>query len=108
MIDILSNLGYFFLQSVLLIFMVMEKQELLRELRFEVARVVDTYSTKDIEEVNITEESDLENDLGLDSLDVVILAMDLERKYQFNLKDEETRNWHTVGDVLKTLMMYVS
>ena len=53
MIDILSNLGYFFLQSVLLIFMVMEKQELLRELRFEVARVVDTYSTKDIEEVNI-------------------------------------------------------
>ena len=107
MIDILSNLRYFFLQSVLLIFMVMEKQELLRELKFEVARVVDTYSTKDIEEVNITEESDLV-DLGLDSLDVVILAMELERKYQFNLKDEETRNWHTVGDVLKTLMIYVS
>lgn len=106
MIDILSNLRYFFLQSVLLIFMVMEKQELLRELKFEVARVVDTYSTKDIEEVNITEESDLV-DLGLDSLDVVILAMELERKYQFNLKDEETRNWHTVGDVLKTLMIYV-
>lgn len=54
---------------------------------------------KDRNEVTI--ESDIIKDLGLDSLDIVTLIMAVEDEYGFTADDDEIVNLKTVGDVVK-------
>lgn len=49
----------------------------------------------------VTLESDIIKDLGLDSLDIVTLIMAVEDKYGFTADDDEIVNLKTVGDVVK-------
>ena len=49
----------------------------------------------------VTLESDIIKDLGLDSLDVVTLIMAVEDEYGFTADDDEIVNLKTVGDVVK-------
>lgn len=49
----------------------------------------------------VTLESDIINDLGLDSLDIVTLIMAVEDEYGFTADDDEIVNLKTVGDVVK-------
>jgi acyl carrier protein len=51
----------------------------------------------------ITEEAYLNRDLGLDSLDVVELAMEVEREFDLIVSDIEVESWLTVEDILKTV-----
>ena len=51
----------------------------------------------DVEEDKITEESDLQKDLGADSLDVVDLLMSIEDEFEVEVPDEEIENIKTVG-----------
>lgn len=39
------------------------------------------------------------DDLGIDSLDVVDLAMDLETTFDVFINDDEPSRWETLGDV---------
>ena len=48
----------------------------------------------------ITEESDIEEDLGADSLDVVELLATLEEERGIYIADEDVLAMRTVGDVL--------
>lgn len=48
----------------------------------------------------ITEESDIEEDLGADSLDVVELLATLEEEHGIYIADEDVLAMRTVGDVL--------
>lgn len=49
----------------------------------------------------VTLESDIIKDLGLDSLDIVMLIMAVEDEYGFTADDDEIVNLKTVGDVVK-------
>lgn len=49
----------------------------------------------------VTLDSDIIKDLGLDSLDIVTLIMAVEDEYGFTADDDEIVNLKTVGDVVK-------
>ena len=51
----------------------------------------------DVEEEKITAETDLQEDLGADSLDVVDLLMSIEDEFDIEIPDEEIENIKTVG-----------
>ncbi len=51
----------------------------------------------DVEEDTITAETDLQEDLGADSLDVVDLLMSIEDEFEVEVPDEEIENIKTVG-----------
>ena len=51
----------------------------------------------DVEEDKITVDTDLQEDLGADSLDVVDLLMSLEDEFEVEVPDEEIENIKTVG-----------
>ena len=51
----------------------------------------------DVEEDKITADTDLQEDLGADSLDVVDLLMSIEAEFEVEVPDEEIENIKTVG-----------
>lgn len=51
----------------------------------------------DVEEDKITADTDLQEDLGADSLDVVDLLMSIEDEFEVEVPDEEIENIKTVG-----------
>lgn len=54
----------------------------------------------DVEEDKITADTDLQEDLGADSLDVVDLLMSIEDEFEVEVPDEETENIKTVGSLV--------
>jgi len=57
----------------------------------------------DAEVESITPETNLVDDLGADSLDVVDLVMTLEDEFDMEIPDEDIENVRTVGDIVKYL-----
>lgn len=55
----------------------------------------------DLDEAAITLESNIVDDLGADSLDIVDLVMTLEDEFDTEIPDEEIEKIHTVGDIVK-------
>ena len=53
----------------------------------------------DVEEDKITVDTDLQEDLGADSLDVVDLLMSIEDEFEVEVPDEEIENIKTIGDL---------
>ncbi len=53
--------------------------------------------------VGFDDPKNLREELGLDSLDVVSLVTQVERRYRLRLSQEELQNLVTVGDVLNLL-----
>lgn len=51
----------------------------------------------EVEEDAITTETDIQDDLGADSLDVVDLIMSLEDEFEIEVPDEDIENLRTVG-----------
>ena len=54
----------------------------------------------DIDVDKVTESSDIKNDLGLDSLDIVEILMTVEEEWGIIIDDDETTSLKTVGDVV--------
>ena len=55
----------------------------------------------ELDENEITMESELIDDLGADSLDVVDLVMTIEDEFEIEVPDEAIENMRTVGDAVK-------
>ena len=55
----------------------------------------------DVEEDKITVDTDLQEDLGADSLDVVDLLMSIEDEFEVEVPDDEIENIKTVDDLVK-------
>lgn len=53
-----------------------------------------------VDEDNITMSSDIMEDLGADSLDVVTIIMSFEDEYGISISDEEAMAFKTVGDIV--------
>lgn len=54
----------------------------------------------EIDTTGLTNETDFVKDLGLDSLDVVELVMDMESGFNIEVPDTDMENMKTVGDAL--------
>jgi acyl carrier protein len=53
----------------------------------------------------VIETANLQNDLGMDSLDAVELTMKFEQEFNINISDEEAEKIQTVGDILDYLKL---
>ena len=53
-----------------------------------------------IEEDKITATSDIFEDLGADSLDVMTLLTSLEDEFGVTIEDDQVQNFRTVGDIV--------
>ena len=60
----------------------------------------------DVDPAMITMETDIIEDLGADSLDLVELVMSLEEHYDIVLTDDKTANVRTVGQVVNMLEQF--
>lgn len=54
----------------------------------------------DVEEESITPETNIQEDLGADSLDVVDMLMSLEDEFDVEIPDEKIETMRTVADVV--------
>ena len=54
----------------------------------------------DVEEDKVTADTDLQEDLGADSLDVVDLLMSIEDEFGVEVPDDEIQNIKTVGSLV--------
>ena len=55
----------------------------------------------DVKADDITEASNIQDDLGADSLDVVDLVMALEDEFDVEIPEDQVENIKTVGDIVK-------
>ena len=55
----------------------------------------------DVKAYDITEASNIQDDLGADSLDVVDLVMALEDEFDVEIPEDQVENIKTVGDIVK-------
>ena len=55
----------------------------------------------DLEEEQVNEDSEVIDDLGADSLDIVDLVMTLEEEFDTEIPDEDIENLKSVGDIVK-------
>ena len=55
----------------------------------------------DLDEEQVTEDSEVIDDLGADSIDIVDLVMTLEEEFDTEMPDEDIENLRTVGDIVK-------
>ena len=55
----------------------------------------------DLDEEQVTEDSEVIDDLGADSLDIVDLVMTPEEEFDTEIPDEDIENLRTVGDIVK-------
>ena len=54
----------------------------------------------DVEEDKVTADTDLQEDLGADSLDTVELIMELEKQFDVTIPDTDAEKIQTVGDAV--------
>lgn len=55
----------------------------------------------DVEEDSITLETDIQQDLNADSLDIVDIMMSIEDEFDFEVPDEAVEEVKTVADLVK-------
>lgn len=54
----------------------------------------------DVEESKVTMDTNIQDDLGADSLDIVDLIMAVEDEFEVKIEDEDVENLKTVGDIV--------
>lgn len=54
----------------------------------------------DVDQDSLQNDTDLQDDLGADSLDVVDLLMSIEDEFDIEIPDEEIENIRTVGELV--------
>jgi acyl carrier protein len=70
--------------------------------------VIDFFKTQivgynnDIDVTQINDDTHLSKDLGLDSLDLVEICMEIESEYKIIIPDSEVEEWKYVKDVIKS------
>jgi len=55
----------------------------------------------DVDEENVTPETDIREDLDADSLDLVDLVMSFEDEFKIEVPDDAVESIKTVGDIVK-------
>ena len=55
----------------------------------------------DLDEDRVTMDSNILEDFDADSLDLVDLVMSFEDEFGIEVPDDQTENFHTVGDIVR-------
>lgn len=76
-----------------------EKQELQKE---KILEIISEYLDIPIEQ--ITDDLELKDGLGLDSLDIIELVIDFEKEFSCNIPDDDYMYVKTVRDVVKVVL----
>ena len=72
-------------------------------------RIQEALATQfEVDPEKITKDTDIMNDLGADSLDLVELIMTLEDEYGVSITDESVYDHKTVGDITNFLESLLS
>ena len=58
-------------------------------------------SQLDLDEDRVTMDSNILEDFDADSLDLVDLVMSFEDEFGIEVPDDQTENFHTVGDIVR-------
>lgn len=66
-----------------------------------IAKILAAFTEADL--TNITEKTELINDLGLNSLDLVNIVVEFEEEFDIEVPDKKIKNFVTIGDVTKYL-----
>lgn len=53
------------------------------------------------------ENGNLYDDLGFDPLDLVEILIEVEREYNISIRDEDSDQWQTIDDIVKTCEEYL-
>jgi len=69
------------------------------DLSFKVKRIIAHLIALD--EDQITDSASFEDDLGVDSLDVLEIRMEVEKKFEINIPDEDAEKLTTVGSLIR-------
>ena len=54
----------------------------------------------------MTENTELENDLGLNSLDVINVIVAFEDEFGIEIPDRIIKDFHSIGDIVKFIQKY--
>jgi|TARA_R100000084_G_C4625027_1_gene135306 acyl carrier protein len=60
----------------------------------------------DIDADSVSDEKNIVEDLGADSLSVVEIIMDIENEFDINIPDEDAEELHTVGQLREYIENY--
>ncbi|MBQ7598849.1 MAG: acyl carrier protein [Clostridia bacterium] len=71
-----------------------------------VIRIIAEYADVPAEEIN--ENTDIRADLGLNSLELVNMAVAIEDEFETEIPDREALGLETVGDIVAVLQRYVT
>lgn len=72
--------------------------EIMAEIIDEVKEIIAERLSYDKDKINLS--TSFTEDLGADSLDLVELIMELEKKFDIQIPEDASENIHTVGDVV--------
>lgn len=61
----------------------------------------------DIDPASITPETNIRNDLGLNSLELINLAVEIEESFDVEIPDREAMNLQTVADAMRIIEAYM-
>lgn len=67
-------------------------------------RVIDLFATMSDTDEEITVESELIEDLGISSMDVLLLITSLEEEFKIKVPEKALRKMVTIGDVVDTII----
>jgi acyl carrier protein len=54
-----------------------------------------------LEQDQLQDTARLQDDLGIDSLDIIELKMEIENKFSITFSEEEAEKMHTVGSIIR-------
>lgn len=67
-------------------------------------KVIALFSTMVDTEDEITADSELMDDLGISSMDVLVLISGLEEEFKIKVPEKAIRKMYTIGDVVDTVI----
>lgn len=59
-----------------------------------------------VEESEVTQDANLIDDLGADSLDTIELIMEFEKTFDVKISDDVTEEIRTVGDMINAIVQF--
>ena len=74
---------------------------MLETLREVICRIVD------IDPNTLTEETNIRSELGLNSLELINIAVAIEDEFDVEIPDREVGNIETLGDAIKVIEKYI-
>ena len=71
-------------------------------------RVIDLFATMADTEEEITADSELIEDLGISSMDILFLISSLEEEFKIKISEKQMRQIVTVGDVVEVVAQLIN